>query len=129
MPTRILCSCKISPAGIVVEPVVSAFGLNLGDGPPGLCRLTGCARASSPIREAEAPPTGRGPATLLSEPGEPLLPPSWERTQRPPDGQNEPQDGQHKAQDGQDKAQDGQDEVRDGQDDLGTKGPFEPCNV
>ena len=41
VPTQILCFCKISPLGIVVEPAVSAFGLSLGDEPPRyLCRQT-----------------------------------------------------------------------------------------
>ena len=82
MPTQILCFCKISPLGIVVEPVVSAYGLNLGDGPPRSAPvIAGWARTVTPTREVEAPPMGRDPATLLSEPGEPLLSPSWERTQ------------------------------------------------
>ena len=82
MPTQILCFCKISPSGIVVEPVVSAYGLNLGDGPPRSAPvIAGWARTVTPTREVEAPPMGRDPATLLSEPGEPLLSPSWERTQ------------------------------------------------
>ena len=37
MPTQILCFCTISPLGIVVEPAVSAFGLNLGDEAPPDC--------------------------------------------------------------------------------------------
>ena len=58
VPTQILCFCKISPAGIVVEPAVSALGLNFGDGPPWSAPvIAGWARTVPPTREVAAPPS------------------------------------------------------------------------